>query len=114
MAQVHEELARMPWPKGAERRSHVARAIPEGTSCEAELVVKQDGVLAGLEAAVAVFELAAAEDGTDVTIDRKAGDGDHVRADDRAALLRGDARTVLRALSGRRSTSSAISRRPRP
>jgi nicotinate-nucleotide pyrophosphorylase (carboxylating) len=60
-------------------------------------VIKQDGVLAGLEAAVAVFDVAAAEDGTTVEIDRKAGDGDRVRIGDRAALIRGDARTVLRA-----------------
>jgi len=58
---------------------------------------KRDGVLAGLEAAIAVFEVAAAEDGTTVEIDRKAGDGDRVRTGDRAALVRGDARTVLRA-----------------
>ena len=98
MAHVHEELARIALAEDAPSGDLTSRAtIPEGTSCEAELVVKQDGVLAGLEAAVAVFELAAAQDGTDVQIDRKAGDGDHVRAGDRAALLRGDARTVLRA-----------------
>ncbi len=98
MAHAHEELARIALAEDAPSGDLTSRStIPEATSCEAELVVKQDGVLAGLEAAVAVFEVAAAQDGTDVEIDRKAGDGDRVRAGDRAALLRGDARTVLRA-----------------
>ncbi len=98
MAHAHEELARIALAEDAPSGDLTSRStIPEATSCEAELVVKQDGVLAGLEAAVAVFEVAAAQDGTDVEIDRKAGDGDRVGAGDRAALLRGDARTVLRA-----------------
>jgi nicotinate-nucleotide pyrophosphorylase (carboxylating) len=98
MMQTHEALARMALAEDAPGGDITSRAtIPEGTSCEAELVVKQDGVLAGLEAAVAVFEVAAAEDGTIVEIDRKAGEGDRVRVGDRAALIRGDARTVLRA-----------------
>ena len=98
MAHAYEELARIALAEDAPSGDLTSRStIPEGTSCEAELVVKQDGVLAGLDAAVTVFEVAAAGDGTDVQIDRKAGDGDRVRAGDRAALLRGDARTVLRA-----------------
>jgi nicotinate-nucleotide pyrophosphorylase (carboxylating) len=98
MAHAHDELARIALAEDAPDGDITSRAtIPEGTSCEAELVIKQDGVLAGLEAAVAVFELAADQDGTTVEIDRKAGDGDRVRVGDRAALVRGDARTVLRA-----------------
>jgi nicotinate-nucleotide pyrophosphorylase (carboxylating) len=98
MGQEHEALARIALAEDAPDGDITSRAtIPEGTSCEAEVVIKQDGVLAGLEAAVAVFEVAAAEDGTTVEIDRKAGDGDRVRVGDRAALIRGDARTVLRA-----------------
>jgi nicotinate-nucleotide pyrophosphorylase (carboxylating) len=98
MAYEHESLARIALAEDAPEGDITSRAtIPEGTSCEAEVVIKQDGVLAGLEAAVAVFEVAAAEDGTTVEIDRKAGDGDRVRVGDRAALIRGDARTVLRA-----------------
>lgn len=98
MADTHEELARIALAEDAPDGDITSRAtIPEGTSCEAELVIKQDGVLAGLEAAVAVFEAAAAEDGTTVEVDTKAGDGDRVAAGDRAALIRGDARTVLRA-----------------
>jgi nicotinate-nucleotide pyrophosphorylase (carboxylating) len=98
MAYEHEALARIALAEDAPEGDITSRAtIPEGTSCEAEVVIKQDGVLAGLEAAMAVFEVAAAEDGTTVEIDRKAGDGDRVRVGDRAALIRGDARTVLRA-----------------
>jgi nicotinate-nucleotide pyrophosphorylase len=98
MAYEHEALARIALAEDAPQGDITSRAtIPEGTSCEAEVVIKQDGVLAGLEAAVAVFEVAAADDGTIVEIDRKAGDGDRVRVGDRAALIRGDARTVLRA-----------------
>lgn len=98
MAHEHENLARMALAEDAPDGDITSRAtIPAGTSCEAELVIKQDGVLAGLEAAIAVFDVAAAEDGTTVEIDRKAGDGDRVRVGDRAALIRGDARTVLRA-----------------
>ena len=98
MGQEHEALARIALAEDAPDGDITSRAtIPEGTSCEAEVVIKQDGVLAGLDAAVAVFDVAAAEDGTTVEIDRKAGDGDRVRIGDRAALIRGDARTVLRA-----------------
>jgi nicotinate-nucleotide pyrophosphorylase (carboxylating) len=98
MAHTHEDLARIALAEDAPDGDITSRAtIPAGTSCEAELLIKQDGVLAGLEAAVAVFEVAAAEDGTTVEIDRKAGDGDRVRTGDRVALVRGDARTVLRA-----------------
>jgi nicotinate-nucleotide pyrophosphorylase (carboxylating) len=98
MMQTHETLARFALAEDAPGGDITSRAtIPEGTSCQAELVDTQDGVLAGLEAAVAVFEVAAGEDGTTVEIDRKAGDGDRVGMGDRAALIRGDARTVLRA-----------------
>jgi nicotinate-nucleotide pyrophosphorylase (carboxylating) len=98
MTHGHEALARVALAEDAPDGDITSRAtIPAGTSCETEIVIKQDGVLAGLEAALTVFEVAAAEDGTTVEIDRKAGDGDRVRAGDRAALIRGDARTVLRA-----------------
>ena len=98
MTHGHEALAHIALAEDAPDGDIRSRAtIPAGTSCEAEIAIKQDGVLAGLEAAVTVFEVAAAEDGTTLEIDRKAGDGDRVRAGDRAALIRGDARTVLRA-----------------
>jgi len=98
MAHPHEELARIALAEDAPDGDITSRAtVPEGTACEAELVIKQDGVLAGLEAAVGVFEVAADQDATTVTIDRKAGDGDRVQVGDRAAVVRGQARTVLRA-----------------
>ena len=71
--------------------------IPAGTACTAELVVKQDGVLAGVEAAAAVFTAAADQDGVPLTIDWKLADGDTVASGDRVALLDGAAATVLRA-----------------
>ena len=79
MAHALEDLARIALAEDAPDGDITSRAtIPEATRCEAELVIKRDGVLAGLEAAIAVFEVAAAEDGTTVEIDRKAGDGDRV------------------------------------
>jgi len=71
--------------------------IPAGTVCTAELVVKQIGVLAGVEAAAAVFTAAADQDRTSLTIDWKLADGDTVAPGDRVALLDGAAATVLRA-----------------
>ena len=98
MTHGHEALARIALAEDAPDGDITSRATtPAGTSCETEIMIKQDGVLAGLETAVTVFEVAAAEDGTTVEIDRKAGDGDRVGVGDRAALIRGDARTVLRA-----------------
>jgi len=71
--------------------------IPAGTRCTAELIAKQEGVLAGLDAAAAVFAIAAGQDGTDLAIDWKAADGTSLGPGDRIALIHGDARTVLRA-----------------
>jgi nicotinate-nucleotide pyrophosphorylase (carboxylating) len=71
--------------------------IPAGTACTAELVAKQDGVLAGVEAAAAVFAAAADQDRASLTIDWKLADGDTVAPGDRVALLDGAAATVLRA-----------------
>jgi len=71
--------------------------VPAGTRCTAELIAKQDGVLAGVEAAAAVFAAAAAQDGADLAVDWKAGDGDPLHPGDRVALVHGEARTMLRA-----------------
>jgi nicotinate-nucleotide pyrophosphorylase (carboxylating) len=91
-----DQLARMALAEDAPAGDVTSGStIPAGTRCGAELVVKQDGVLAGVEAARAVFAAAADRDGTDVQIDWKAADGDRVQLGDRIALLRGDARTVL-------------------
>ncbi len=111
MAHALEDLARIALAEDAPDGDITSRAtIPEATSCQAELVIKQDGVLAGLEAAIAVFGVAAAEDGTTVEIDRKAGDGDRVRTGDRAALVFTYATTVAPGCSAfhARSWSASI------
>ena len=93
-----DQLARMALAEDAPAGDVTSRStVPAGTRCGAELVVKQEGVLAGVDAARAVFTAAAERDGTDVQIDWKAADGDRVQVGDRIALLRGDARTVLAA-----------------
>ncbi len=93
-----DQLARMALAEDAPAGDVTSRStIPAGTRCGAELVVKQDGVLAGVDAARAVFEAGAERDQTDVQIDWKAADGDRVQVGDRIALLRGDARTMLAA-----------------
>ncbi len=71
--------------------------IPTGTVCAAELVAKQDGVLAGVESAAAVFAAAAEQDATTLSIDWKLADGATVASGDRVALIDGAAATVLRA-----------------
>ena len=93
-----DQLARMALAEDAPAGDVTSRStVPAGTRCAAELVVKQDGILAGVGVARAVFVQAADRDGTDVQIDWKAADGDPVTMGDRIAILRGDARTVLAA-----------------
>ena len=71
--------------------------IPAGTVCTAELVAKQDGVLAGVAAAAAVFAATAEQDSAPLTVDWKLADGATVAPGDRVALIDGAAATVLRA-----------------
>lgn len=71
--------------------------VPDGVRCTAELVAKQPGVIAGTAAALAVFELAANEDGAAVSVDVKVPDGARVAAGDQVAVIRGPAATLLRA-----------------
>lgn len=71
--------------------------VPAGTVCAAELVAKQHGVLAGVEAAAAVFAAAAEADDVTLSIDWKFADGAIVEPGDRVALLDGPAATILRA-----------------
>ena len=93
-----DQLARAALAEDAPAGDLTSRlTIPAGTSCTAELVVKQDGVLAGVEAAAAVFTAAADQDRASLTIDWKLADGDTVAPGDRVALLDGAAATVLRA-----------------
>jgi nicotinate-nucleotide pyrophosphorylase (carboxylating) len=98
MADDLDTLARRALAEDAPDGDVTSKAtVPASTRCVAELVAKQDGVLAGVDAARAVFAMATEQDGTDVQIDWKAADGDRTRAGDRVALIRGDARTILRA-----------------
>jgi nicotinate-nucleotide pyrophosphorylase (carboxylating) len=93
-----DQLARAALAEDAPAGDLTSRlTIPAGTACTAELVVKQDGVLAGVEAAAAVFAAAADEDRVSLTIDWKLADGDAVAPGDQVALLEGAAATVLRA-----------------
>jgi len=93
-----EELARLALVEDAPTGDTTSSlTVPAGTRCTAELIAKQEGVLAGVEAAAAVFEATAAEDETELSVDWKASDGARLRPGDRVALLHGDARTVLRA-----------------
>jgi nicotinate-nucleotide pyrophosphorylase (carboxylating) len=71
--------------------------IPRDAVCTAELRAKQDGVIAGIDAAIAVIELASRQDGTHVAIDAKVSDGDRVIPGEVVLVIRGSARTVLRA-----------------
>ena len=93
-----DQLARAALAEDAPAGDLTSRlTIPAGTACTAELVVKQNGVLAGVEAAAAVFTAAADQDRSSLTIDWKLADGDTVAPGDRVALLDGAAATVLRA-----------------
>ncbi|MEP6758210.1 MAG: carboxylating nicotinate-nucleotide diphosphorylase [Actinomycetota bacterium] len=71
--------------------------IVSGTACTAELIAKQDGVLAGVAAAAAVFAATAAEDGTALAIEWKLADGAVVGPRNRVAMIDGAAAAVLRA-----------------
>jgi nicotinate-nucleotide pyrophosphorylase (carboxylating) len=72
--------------------------VDERAACRAELRAGADGVLAGTTAAEAVLRVAAEQDGLGpVAVEWRATDGDRVRRGDVVAVLRGPARTVLRA-----------------
>ena len=93
-----DQLARAALAEDAPAGDLTSRlTIPAGTVCTAELVAKQDGVLAGAEAAAAVFAAAAEQDATTLSIDWKLADGATVAPGDRVALIDGAAATVLRA-----------------
>jgi nicotinate-nucleotide pyrophosphorylase (carboxylating) len=72
--------------------------VPAGERCRAELRAKQAGVLAGIGAAQAAFDLCAEQDGRGaLEVEWNAGDGDRVAPGDVVAVITGPARTVLRA-----------------
>jgi nicotinate-nucleotide pyrophosphorylase (carboxylating) len=72
--------------------------VPASESCRAELLVKAPGVLAGTRVAQAVFDVVADQDGLGpIDVEWKASDGHRCEPGDVAALLRGPARSILRA-----------------
>ncbi|HSL68213.1 MAG TPA: carboxylating nicotinate-nucleotide diphosphorylase [Actinomycetota bacterium] len=72
--------------------------VPEPATCHAELRAKATGVLAGVAAAQAAFDLVAEQDGLGaVTVTWRLGDGDPVRPGDVVGVVGGPARSILRA-----------------
>ncbi len=67
------------------------RVVPEGMICEARLLLKERGVVCGLEVAEAVFR--ALDD--EVVFEAHAADGDDVEAPAEVARLAGSARAIL-------------------
>ena len=74
-----------------------AATVPAGRFDTADLVARQDGVVAGLPVAVAVFAAvgAAPEGGGPVRVELRAADGDRVRRGDVLGTVTGPTRTVL-------------------
>jgi nicotinate-nucleotide pyrophosphorylase (carboxylating) len=98
MAEELEDLARVALAEDAPGGDVTsAFTVPADTTCVAEVVAKQDGVVAGVGAATAMFAVAAQQDGVSLTVDPKLADGDAVHPGDRVLLLEGPARTILRA-----------------
>jgi len=72
--------------------------VPEGATCRAELRAKAHGVVGGIEAAQASFDVAAEQDGLGpVEVAWRVRDGSEVRPGDVLANIEGPARTILRA-----------------
>jgi nicotinate-nucleotide pyrophosphorylase (carboxylating) len=74
-----------------------AATIPAGQTGTADLVARADGVVAGIPVAAAVFELAAAQDGSPVDFAAKVTDGTAVRRGDVLATVHGSTRVLLTA-----------------
>jgi nicotinate-nucleotide pyrophosphorylase (carboxylating) len=72
--------------------------VPEGADCRAELRAKADGVMAGIDAAQAAFDVAAEQDALgEVGVEWHVRDGSLVKPGRVIAAISGPARTVLRA-----------------
>ncbi len=71
--------------------------IPAEARVSAELIVKQQGVLAGTEPAAEAFDVAGSQDGEDVIVTWTCADGDAVGPGDTVGRIDGAARPVLRA-----------------
>jgi nicotinate-nucleotide pyrophosphorylase (carboxylating) len=70
--------------------------VAPGVRCTAEVVAKQQGILAGMTLGRAVFEVAT-DAGAPVLFDDRMVDGDALSPGDRVAIVHGDAATLLRA-----------------
>lgn len=71
--------------------------VSQDAGCRADLVSRAAGVLAGSQAAEAVFQVAAEQDGHGIEIGWRRRDGDEVGSGELLALIEGPARTILRA-----------------
>ncbi len=68
-------------------------AIPAGATREAILLIKDDGILAGIDLADFIFKTVC----EDYTIDRYKADGDQVHTEDQGFKVHGDAHSILKA-----------------
>jgi nicotinate-nucleotide pyrophosphorylase (carboxylating) len=66
-------------------------SIPEGTTCQARLLVKEEGMIAGIELARAIFSQ---YDGN-LKVEQHLKDGDAIKEGDIAFIVKGPARAVL-------------------
>jgi nicotinate-nucleotide pyrophosphorylase (carboxylating) len=98
-AEVREELARRALAEDAPQGDlTTGLVVPEDARLTSELRARAAGVISGTAMAGAVFDVAAEEDGAGpVEVGWKVGDGARVEAGSLLALIRGPARTVLRA-----------------
>ena len=78
---------------GAESDITTLSTVPEGQLAEASIIARQEGVIAGLEAAIATFR----ELDPRVAVERLTKDGDAVHAGKVLARLSGPARSLLSA-----------------
>jgi nicotinate-nucleotide pyrophosphorylase (carboxylating) len=66
-------------------------SIPEGTRCQARLLVKEDGIIAGIELAQAIFS----HYDRNLSVEQFLHDGDTIKKGEIAFLVKGPARAVL-------------------
>src|SRR6266446_2034158 len=78
---------------GAESDITTLSTVPEGQQAEASIIARQDGVIAGLEVAIATFR----ELDPRIAVERLTKDGDAVHAGKVLARLSGPARSILSA-----------------
>jgi len=98
-AEVREELARRALAEDAPQGDlTTGLVVPGDTHCTSELRARAAGVISGTAMAGVVFDVTAEEDGAGpVEVSWKVEDGARVEAGELLAVIRGPARTVLRA-----------------